>query len=364
MFKPVATLALTLAFVAAVPAAAESDGWIEGTPELESIGELAFGPDDVLFIADPIGSTIYAIKTRPKTAVVEASFLIEAPDVKIASMLGTSASAVLINDMAVHPTNGDVYLSVSRGRGEGAQPVLVLVNAVGKFEVVSLENITYAKKTLGSPPEDDPAARRNPRTMSITDLVFTDGRLYVAGLSNEEFASRLRNYAFPFDADDDDETAVEIYHGNHGTYETHAPVRTFLPYEIDGAPHLVAAYTCTPLVTFPLEELQSSVKVRGKTVAELGGGNAPLDMIAYEKDGEEYILISNSRHGVMKVRASGIGAATSITEPTNGAYGVGYETVEDLDGVLQMALAGDGTIVVLIQERSSNSMMLANIEAP
>ena len=33
--------------------------------------------------------------------------------------------------------------------------------------------------------------------------MFDDGRVYVAGLSNEEFASKLRSIAFPFQADID-----------------------------------------------------------------------------------------------------------------------------------------------------------------
>jgi hypothetical protein len=33
---------------------------------------------------------------------------------------------------------------------------------------------------------------------SITDMSFVDGKLVVAGLSNEEFASKLRTIAYPF----------------------------------------------------------------------------------------------------------------------------------------------------------------------
>ena len=78
-------------------------------------------------------------------------------------------------------------------------------------------------------------------------LATVEGKLVVAGLSNEEFASTLRVIAYPF-KDKADPTAVEIYHGAHGRYETNAPVRTFVPYKIGGADYLMAAYTCTPLV--------------------------------------------------------------------------------------------------------------------
>ena len=42
-----------------------------------------------------------------------------------------------------------------------------------------------------------------------------------------------------------------------------------------------ALYTCTPLVKFPVAELKpnSGSKYRGTTIAELGAGNRPIDMI-------------------------------------------------------------------------------------
>ena len=60
-------------------------------------------------------------------------------------------------------------------------------------------------------------------------MAFIDGRLYVAGLSNEEFASKLRSMPYPF-ASVDHGTSVEIFHGTHGQFETRSPVYTFVPY--------------------------------------------------------------------------------------------------------------------------------------
>ena len=40
-----------------------TDSLREGTPELESIGPLAFGPEGLLFVADPLGAAIFAIDT-------------------------------------------------------------------------------------------------------------------------------------------------------------------------------------------------------------------------------------------------------------------------------------------------------------
>ncbi len=77
-------------------------------------------------------------------------------------------------------------------------------------------------------------------------------------------------------------------------------------FDIGGKPNVLAAYTCTPLVKFPLSDLKPGSKVRGTTVAELGNHNRPLDMIVYSKGGKDYLLMANSRRGVMKVDVANI----------------------------------------------------------
>ena len=139
---------------------------------------------------------------------------------------------------------------------------------------------------------------------TITDLAYTEGRLYVAGLSNEEFASKLRSIAYPFTSVDEG-TSVEIWHAPHDQFETRSPVYTFVPYMIDNEPHLIASYLCTPLVKFPVSSLRPGADVRGVTIAEFGSGNRPLDMIVYQKDGEDFLLMSNNRHGVRRFQPSG-----------------------------------------------------------
>ena len=79
---------------------------------------------------------------------------------------------------------------------------------------------------------------------------------------------------YPFAAVDAG-TSVEIFHGNHGQLETRSPVYTLVPYAVDGTPHLIAGYLCTPLVKFPMNSLQAGGKVRGTTIAELGNRNRP-----------------------------------------------------------------------------------------
>ncbi len=87
-----------------------------------------------------------------------------------------------------------------------------------------------------------------------------------------------------------------------------------MPYEINGEANILAAYTCTPLVKIPMSELQPGQKIKGTTIAELGNMNKPLDMFVYEKGGKNYILMANSKRGVMKITTEGIDKIEAITQ--------------------------------------------------
>jgi hypothetical protein len=184
----------------------------------------------------------------------------------------------------------------------------------------------------------------------------------VAGLSNEEFASRFRAIPFPF-KDADAGTSVEIYHGSHGQLETRSPIRTFASYQIKQEPYLLAAYTCTPLVKLPVAELRPGAHVKGTTVAELGNRNRPLDMVVFKKDGKDYILMANSSRGVMKITTDNIDKIDAITARVANTAGLTYETVESLKGVQQLDRLDDSRALILIQAESG-SLNLQTIPLP
>ncbi len=331
----------------------------QGTPDLKSAGPLAFSTDGVLFIGDPQSAAIFAVDTKDTSGDANKVELnIDRLDAKVADSLGAAADEVIINDLAVNPASGVVYLSVSRGRGPDAMPVILTVGGDGEIAEFSLENVSFAKSELPNAPEDrvvgEGRRRQNNRLESITDLLYLDGTLYVAGLSNEEFASKLRGIPFPF-AETNEGASIEIFHGNHGQYETRSPVRTFTAVEIDDAPHLLAAYTCTPLVKIPVDMLKSGDKVRGVTIAELGNRNRPLDMIVYQKDGESFILMANNARGVMKIPMAGVDEAEAITEPVEEKAGVEYETL-DLEGVVQLDRLNYEHAILLVQDDGGMSL--------
>jgi len=134
----------------------------------------------------------------------------------------------------------------------------------------------------------------------------------IAGLSNEEFSSKLRRIPFPF-SDEVTGSNLEIFHVSHGKWETAAPIRAFVPY--DGGRSILASYTCTPVVHFPLADLAPGAKAVGRTVAELGAMNQPLDMVSFAQDGEEHLLVANSSHGLVKIACRDIDSQVPLTEP-------------------------------------------------
>jgi hypothetical protein len=351
-----------MALAASASALELKEGLQPGTPEIESVGPLAFGPEGILFLGDPKGAAIFAIDTGDSGQRSNAKLKVADLDKKIAELLGTTPQDLLINDLAVNPATGNVFLSVSRGRGPDALPVILKVDAAGKVSEVSLQNVRHAKAVLPNPIGREATDRRANRMDSITDLAYLDGEVYVAGLSNEDFDSRLRTIAFPF-KEVGAGTNVGIFHGSHGKFETKSPVRTFVPFDVAGQPHLLAAYTCTPLVKIPVSELKPGAKVKGTTIAELGNRNRPLDMIVYEKDGKTFVLMANSSRGVMKINTDGIESAEAIEERVPDKAGTTYETIAELKGVEQLDRLNDQNAVVLLRAESG-SVSLETVPLP
>jgi hypothetical protein len=265
---------------------------------------------------------------------------------------------VQINDLAVHPTSKNVYLTVTRGSGASAAPVLLRVtrNAERPIEEVPLTNVKFSTAAITNAPADAPGARRNPRTSTITDLAYADGQVWVAGLSNEEFASSFRRFSYPF-GKAMETTTLEIYHVSHRASETRSPVTSFTIQEIDGKKFVVAGYTCTPIVAFDVASLVPGRHVVGRTVAELGAGNTPTDLVPFKKDGKDVIMVVNNRRPLMRIDASDVAVGAALTVPE--VAGIARETLAQPSGITQMAEL-DANHVVVVQ-RGANGLDLKSI---
>jgi len=345
-----ATMAAGLALLGGqLSAAADRWGLKEGNVELKTAGSLAFGPDGVLFVGDPTAAAVVAVSTGDEAGDAKQVTLAVADiNAKLAELLGSAPETIAVADLAVNPASGNAFLSVNHGTP--AQAALVKLAGNGELSLVPVENVLQARVDLAGAPESKEGRRGNPRNDSITDLTYINGKLFISGLSGEEPASTVRELYFPF-ADRETGTNIEIYHAAHGRLEDNAVVRTFAPLVIDGEPVLLAGFTCTPLVKFPLSDLSSGEKVRGTTVAELGNRNKPLDMIVYKQGDQEFVLMSNSARGVMKISTAKIQENAGLTEhvPDGGTAGQPFETIAELKGVEQLDRLDDARAVVLIK---------------
>jgi hypothetical protein len=324
-----------------------------GRADLKSAGALAFGPDGVLFVGDSIGGSVVALDTNDHVARRSATIDVQGVDQKIAALVGVTPDQIMINDVAVNPVSKNVYISASRGRGPDAMPLVVRVEPSGTVTPLSLDSIPHASVNLTDAPASDPAARQNPRTTTITDMAFVNGNLLVAGMSNEEWSSALRSIPYPFNTAAKG-TQLQIWHASHGRYETQAPVRTFVPYTMAGQQYVLAAYTCTPLVKIPLADLKPGAQVKGVTIADLGAGNQPLDMVPYRKGGHDYILIANTSFGVVKLHADSLGTDKPIDSPTVvNVAGAPYDKITTLTNVQHLAQIDDTSALVVTATRGA-----------
>lgn len=347
-----AAVAISIAWTRPAPS-----GMITGTVAAKSLGHMAFGPGNVLFIGDNAGAQILAVEIDDAargTGIINLDGL----DQKVAQVLGVAPADVRINDLAVHPTSKNVYLTVTRGSGADAVSVLLRVtrNAERPIEEVPLTNVRYSAASITNAPADNPAARRNPRTSTITDIAYADGQVWVAGLSNEEFASAFRRFSFPFN-NEMETTTLEIYHVSHRASETRSPVTSFTIQEIGGKQYVVAGYTCTPIVAFDVAQLVPGQHVVGRTVAELGAGNTPTDLVAFERDGKNVIMVVNSRRPLMRIDAGDVATAPGLTVPE--VAGIPRAALTEPSGITQMAEL-DANHVVVVQ-RSGSGLDLKSI---
>ncbi|QDU95204.1 hypothetical protein [Lignipirellula cremea] len=349
-----------MAMVSAASVQAAEWGLKQGSVDLKSAGQLAFGPDGVLFIGDSKAAVIHAIATGGEAPNALVNYNLQ--DLE-AQLVKTCGAAAQVSDMAANPQTQELFLSVTAGD----KPQIVRVSRSGELSLVDLSNVKCSMVELPNAPEDkvftSRGRSRNNRDSAITDLAYHEGKVMVSGLSNATASSTIREVVFPF-AKADGGVSVEIYHGAHGRYEDSAPVQTFVPFNINGEANLLAGYTCTPLVKFPVSELTPGEdKVRGVTVAELGNHNRPLDMIVYEKDGKSWLLMANSARGVIKVSTENIERSEGISEKVKGEVaGQKYDTLAFLGDVTQLDRLGAHQAVVMTE--NDGTLAIKTFELP
>ena len=356
-----ASLAILGSFAITPTQAAEVYGLSPGPVELQSVGPMTFGPSNVLFVGDPKAAKVYAINTEDE-GKSSGQYSIDDVSGKVAAALGVDKATIA--EMAVNPETGHAFVGVNAG-GKGH---LARIAPDGSVTKLNLDKIGHAVATMPNPPADKEIKRgrrsRNPRNESITDVAYNDGKVLVSGLAAGDSPSTVREFEFPF-RESSHGIQVEIYHAAHGRDENYAAIQSFVPFNIGGEASVLAGFTCTPLVKIPVSRIGETEKVKGTTVAELGNRNRPLDMIVYNKDGEDFLLMSNTARGVMKISTEGLEANAGLTEKVSGGGVAGqtYETIGSLTNVVQMDKVDDSHALVMMQ-KDGGAASLKTIELP
>ena len=346
--------------------AALTMGFTKGAPDYKSIGPLTFSPSGVLFFADDQAGAVYGVDLDEK-ASKSAPFAKVDLGATLAARLGTTAKGIEVKDVAISPVSHSLYISVRKTDGvdqsaeNPANYGLFSVDPAGTVTPVDLASKKMGKVVVGGEKN-----MRNPR--AIGDIVYSKGRVLCAALSKEQFSSNLVSVPVPFKAEGVQRFATSIYHISHKRQETASPIQTLTVYKDGDREYLMAAYVCTPVVRFNLEDLKPNQEVTGATVAEIGSGNRPMAMIAYGKPGEQSLLLDNSSFGIVKVGpaiAKETAAINQMAKADRGGGGKtpypGIEPVDALKGAKGYAPAADGLVVL---KSTGDTLSLEQMPAP
>lgn len=372
---------LAAAVIMGTSAMAESD------LDIRFAGALEFADDGTLFMGDNHNGAIYAFEIPAEAGpeqIMPSS--IANIDAKIAELLGVGKSAIELNDMASHPVSHDLYISVTRLGNSVSQPALIHVTQNQQVNLVDLAAFEFQKQDLMAFPEGETTFRPRGagpgtvplprdlakgeiplRTLAIMDMEFYEGELFVAGVATDNFLSSLRRMPYPFDGSQRI-TNVEMYHITHDQYESRAPIRAMSVQKIDGKPQLVAAYTCSPIVLVPLEDIQDGAKISANTIMDYGNGQ-PLDMIPFNMQGRTMLFVTNDSRSPQVIPVAGLQGAQVVdhTDFERGGkldlhpvmpFGPIGEAVM-FDGMsMHMTLVGDGMLASITRDLYTGALNL------
>src|SRR5262249_46639157 len=151
-----------------------------------------------------------------------------------------------------------------------------------------LDNVKYTSYRLAAP---------KVTITKVTDIAWAGSKIVVATQATDKFtASRV--FTINPAAKDGSPTQIstKTFHVGHNKWETHAPLRVLMPLLDNGKTSVVGSFTCTPVVRYDLEDAKDDDQITGRSVVELGTGNTPRSMFAYERDGKKFLLVSVGRN--------------------------------------------------------------------
>lgn len=337
-------------------------------PAMQSASKLSFGDAQTLFVADWKGARIFALPLPAPAKAAGKPFNLKDVQAPIAKALGVAPTALRFEDLAVQPDSELAYVALTvRGAAGRSKPAIVSIDAAGQVKRLDLSRTSGSAAISDAPAADAAFWRDLPQqTLTVTDMRYYQNKLYVAGLSNRSFASTLRVYDYPFSGKAS-ATTIEMYHPVHNQIETRAPIRSMAVMTIGGEPTLVAAYTCTPLVTIPLKDLKDGAHITARTVGELGWGSAPNGLVSFKVGDAEYALLVNSSRSADLLSAADLASAaaapglnTPIDWPAKPYLGV-KATMTPMSAVMRIDNLNPQLLLALRRSDAGGEMQLVSI---
>ena len=166
-------------------------------------------------------------------------------------------------------------------------------------------------------------------------------------------------------------TSVGMFHTSHNQVETRAPIRTMAFVTVGGEDYLIAAYMCTPLVAIPVSELKDGAHVTGKTIAELGYGNTPKDMIVYSAPDEagkpaDFLTVTNVNRNAETIPIASLQAAVQgpgLTKSVPWSQITGVDVIQSpIDGALATDNLNDKFFAVARRDRGTGDLQIVTVE--
>lgn len=131
----------------------------------------------------------------------------------------------------------------------------------------------------------------------------------------------------------------------------------------------MAAYTCTPLVTTPLSALEDGAHITAKTIAEVGYGNTPIDIIRFQAQGQDgsvqdMVILTNTDYSAMIFGVEQLltsHEAEGLVEPVGIGMTAGPEPfIAPLTGVLQISDQDPMHLLMLRTNKDTDNLDLVS----
>ncbi|MCI0682518.1 MAG: hypothetical protein L0Y71_10460 [Gemmataceae bacterium] len=331
----------------------------QGNPNVKAIEAIAFGPKGLLLIGG--GARVVAVETGDTTPTKWSKTEIANIDQVLAGKLGQQAKDIEVRKLAVNPASGKAYVALQSLKTKTS--VILTIDGAGNVAELPLDDVKYDSYTLAAPKAS---------ITKVTDIAWAGGKIVAATQASDKFAGSRVFTINPAAKGATTQISTKTFHVGHNRWETSAPLRVLMPYEENGKTSVVGSFTCTPVVRYNIEDAKDDDQVTGNSVLELGTGNTPRGMFAYERDGKRYLLVSVGRNNrkpafgfpsaywVARVDAELLKETTNINEKAPWRKGVAKAGAQEAGSdLVQVAKDYFGTLQV---DRLDGTRALAIVE--